>query len=117
MIDNLVNRGRWFFGIKTGGLVEILVPGQNRHVGGKAHAVGLVLKGRDILVGLNVGGIVRVGGQLRCQVGQQARLHEIRHVDQVERHQIGRIPSLSRCGQLGHKLGVRNGGQRDLVVM
>ena len=58
---------------------------------------------------------VGVGFQIRGQVGEKARLHEIGHSDEVEGHQVGNLVRLNAGGELGDHLGVGDRGQLDLI--
>ena len=86
-----------------------------RDVGRESGAVDLALVSRDVLVGLGDGSVVRVRLQVGGEVGQKSGLHEIGHVDQVKRHEVGNLARLNSGGELGDHLVVRDGGQLDFV--
>ena len=72
---------------------------------------------RDIDIGLCDGCEVGVGFQIRGQVGEKARLHEIGRLDEVEPHSVGNLVRLNADGELGGHLDVGDRSQLDLVGM
>ena len=61
VLMDLADRARRLVRVEAGLLEEVLVPDEDRDVRGEARAVELALVGRDVLVGLGDGGVVRVG--------------------------------------------------------
>ena len=114
---DLVEGRRRLLRVEAGLLEEALVPEKDRHVRQEAGAVELAVIGGEILEGLGDLRLVGIVLEEVGQVDQEARLHEVGHEDQVERHEVGHVAGLNGGRELGHHLVVRDDGQLDLVLV
>ena len=117
VLVDLVERRRRLLRIKAGLLEQALVPEKDRHVGQEAGAVELAVIGGEVLEGLGDLCLVGIVLEQVGEVDQEARLHEVGHEDQVERHEVGHVAGLHGRGELGDHLLVGNDGQLDLVLV
>ena len=117
VVMDLADRPRRLVGVEPGLLEQVLVPDEDRDVGREAGAVELALVGGDVLVGLGDAGVVRIGLEVAREVDEEAGLHEVRHVDEVERDEVRDLAGLHAGRELGHHLVVGDGRELDLVLV
>ena len=117
VLVDLADRARRLVRIEARLLEQILVPDQDRNVRRESRAVDLALVGRDVLVGLSDGSVIRIGLEVSGEVGEEAGLHEIGHVDEIEGDEVGNLARLNAGGELGDHLVVGDGGELDLVAV